>query len=143
MTLAAADTSLSNEPAFGAAVAPGVDEARRQCAAMSWLLSDIYSQATFQKLTAASRLYALRLCGVNAGSRGAAAQATRLHAHLIAHHPDLDGQGGGGNGNGGGGGGNVGGGGGAGPVQGGAGAGAGGGAGGGGGGGGARRLSRC
>jgi hypothetical protein len=30
MTRAAADTSLSNEPAFGAVVAPGVDEARRR-----------------------------------------------------------------------------------------------------------------
>jgi hypothetical protein len=39
MTRAAASTSLSQEPAFGATVAAGVDEARRQCAAMSWLLS--------------------------------------------------------------------------------------------------------
>jgi hypothetical protein len=82
MTRAAAFTSLNNEAAFGAVVAAGVDEARRQCAAMSWLLSDVYSQATFQKLPAASRLYALRLCGLDAGSRWAAAQAACIHAHL-------------------------------------------------------------
>jgi hypothetical protein len=130
MTRAAASSSLTNESAFGAVIAPGVDETRRQCAAMSWLLSDIYSQANFQKLTAASRVYALQLCGLDAGGR-AAAQAARLHAHLIAHHPALVGQGGGGGG--GGGGSSGGGGGGAGSGQGGAG---GGGAGGGGGGGG-------
>jgi hypothetical protein len=53
MTRAAASTSMNSEPAFGAAVAAGVGEARRQCAAMSWLLSDVYSQASFQKLSAA------------------------------------------------------------------------------------------
>jgi hypothetical protein len=137
MTRAAASTSMNNEPAFGAAVAAGVDEARRQCAAMSWLLSDVYSPASFQKLSAASRLYALRLCCLDAGpagSRGAAAQAARIHAHLTSHHPALDGQGGGGGEGGGGGGGNAGGGGGAGNGQGGAGGGGSGGGGGGGGG---------
>jgi len=87
LSMAPAFTSLHSEPALDAAVAAGVGEARRQCAAMSWLLSDIYSPASFQKLSEASRLYALRLCGLDAGSRGAAAQATRIHAHLTSHHP--------------------------------------------------------
>jgi hypothetical protein len=129
MTRAAAFTSLNSEPALDVAVAAGVGEALRQYAAMSWLLSDVHSPASFQKLSAASRLYAPRLCGLDAGSRGAAAQATRIHAHLTSHHPALAGQGRGG------GGGNAGGGGGAGNGQGGAGgADAGGGGGGGGGG---------
>ncbi len=97
---------------------------------MSWLLSDIYSPASSQKLSEASRPYALRLCGLDTGSRGAAAQATRIHAHLTSHHPALAGQGGGGGGDGGGGGGNAGCGGGAGNGQGGAGGGGAGGAGG-------------
>jgi hypothetical protein len=130
MTRAAASTSLSQEPAFGAAVAVGVDEARLQCAAMSWLLSDVYSQATFLKLSAPARAYALQLCGLDVNPRGAPAQAARIHAHLTTHHPVLAGQGGGGGSGGGGGGGNAGGGGGAGAGQ-----GSGGGGGGGGGGG--------
>jgi hypothetical protein len=88
MTRAAASTSLSQEPAFGAVVAATVDEARRQCAVMSWLLSDLYSQAAFTKLSTQARVYALQLCGLDAGPRGgAAAQAARIHAHLTTHHP--------------------------------------------------------
>jgi hypothetical protein len=89
MTRAAASASLAQEPAFGAAVAPTVDEARRQCAAMAWLLSDVYSQPAVAKLAQPARLYLLKLCGLDATQRGAAAQAASLHTHLAAHHRSM------------------------------------------------------
>jgi hypothetical protein len=105
MTRVAASASLSQEPAFGAAAAATVDEARRQCAAMAWLLSDVYSQSAVAKLTQPARVYLLQLCGLPSNLRGAAAQAAGLHTHLVAHHSQLAGQGDGGDGGGGGGGG--------------------------------------
>jgi hypothetical protein len=91
LSLAAATTSLGTEPAVAGAVGPTVDDARRQCAAVSWLLGDDYSKAAVLALPAASRNYLLKLLNLSYAPRTANAQADRIANHRATHHPDLDG----------------------------------------------------
>jgi hypothetical protein len=102
LSLAAATTSLGIEPTVAGAVGTTVDDARRQCAAITWLLSDVYSKAAVLALPQQSRNYLIKLLGLPAGPRTAETLATRITAHQFAHHPELDdGAAGDGHGNGG------------------------------------------
>jgi hypothetical protein len=47
LSLVAATTSLGTEPTVAGAVSTTVDDASRQCAAITWLLSDVYSTNHF------------------------------------------------------------------------------------------------
>jgi hypothetical protein len=66
-SLAAATTSLSNEPTVACAVGATVDDARWQCTAIAWLLSDVYSKAAVLALPPPSRTYLIKLLGLTAG----------------------------------------------------------------------------
>jgi hypothetical protein len=89
LSLAAATTSLGNEPIVTGAVGTTADIARRQCAAIAWLLSDVYPKAAVLVLPPPSRTYLIKLLGLTAGPRTAAAQTDRIAAHRAAHHPEL------------------------------------------------------
>ncbi len=86
LSLAAATTSLGTEPAVAGAVGPTVDDARRQCAAVSWLLGDDYSKAAVLTLPVASRNYLIKLLGLPSAPRTANAQADRIANHRATHH---------------------------------------------------------
>ena len=87
LSLAATTTSLGNEPAVAGAVGTTVDDAHRQCAAVIWLLSDVFSKAAVLALPLPSRNYLIKLLGLPPAHRAADAQADRITAHQFAHHP--------------------------------------------------------
>jgi hypothetical protein len=116
MTRTSASASLLQESAMGTGVASSADAARQQCAAMAWVLSDVYSVTAVRKLPQAARAYLLQLFGIDPSPHTPALQAARIEAHRALHHPELAGDNdnvsvanrpeeGGGNGGGGGGGG--------------------------------------
>ena len=89
LSLAAATTSLGNEPTVAGAVGTTVDYARRQCAAIAWLLSDVYSKPAVLALPPPSSTYLIKLLGLTAGPRAAEAQANRIAVHRTTHQPEL------------------------------------------------------
>ena len=74
---AAAITKLQSEPMVVAAPADNVEDLRRQCAAVVWVLSDVYSLDAVVKLPPAARTFLLKLFGPHSGG-AARAQARRI-----------------------------------------------------------------
>ena len=89
MNLAAARTSLSNEPTFATAVGTTAHEARLQCATISWVMGASYSLDAVQALPSAARTYLIQIFGLAVQPRSSASQATRIDAHRSTHHPEL------------------------------------------------------
>ena len=89
MNLAAARTSLSNEPTFATAVGTTANEARLQCAAISWVMGASYSLDTVKTLPSAARTYLIQIFGLAVQPRSPASQAARIDAHRSTHHPEL------------------------------------------------------
>lgn len=85
----AATTSIRAEAMVTAAPDSNVDRLRRQCAAVVWVSSDVYSVDAVEKLAAADRTYLLKLFGLSAGG-GSKAQAQRIDAHVKLHRPGAD-----------------------------------------------------
>jgi hypothetical protein len=76
-------------PTAISAVGTSADNARRQCASIAWLLSDVYSKAAVLALPTQSSTYLVKLLGLTSGARSAAAQADSVDAHRSAHHSKL------------------------------------------------------
>ena len=87
MNLAAARASLGNEPTFTGAICTTANEARLQCAAISWVMGPSYSLAAVKALPQAARTYLITLFRLPANPRSAAAQAERIDTHRSTHHP--------------------------------------------------------
>ena len=90
----AAATSIRAEAMVTAAPDNSVDGLRRQCAAVVWVSSDVYSVDAVEKLAAADRSYLLKLFGLPAGG-ASKAQAQRIDAHVKLHRANAVGNGGG------------------------------------------------
>ena len=102
---AAATTTIRNEKMVVAAPESLVSALRRQCAAVIWVRSDVYSLKNLEKLNLTDRAFLLKLFGLPAGGT-AKIQAKRIDDHVAKHPlPAADGQQGNGGGGGGGGGG--------------------------------------
>ena len=102
---AAATTTIRNEKMVVAAPESLVTALRRQCAAVIWVRSDVYSLKNLEKLNLTDRAFLLKLFGLPAGGT-AKIQAKRIDDHVAKHPlPAADGQQGNGGGGGGGGGG--------------------------------------
>ena len=86
---AAAITKLRSEPMVIAAPADNVDDLRRQCAAVAWVMSDVYSLDAVVKLPLAARAFYLSCLASRLGVRrgyklGASTCMLLLFAHVSA-----------------------------------------------------------
>ena len=83
---AAALTTIQAEAMVVAAPASTIDDLRRQCAAIVWVSSDVYSVEAIEKLSVPDRAYLLKLFGLGSGGTSKA-QARRIHVHIQSHRP--------------------------------------------------------
>jgi hypothetical protein len=82
----AATTSIQAEALVVAAPDSSVDGLRRQCAAVVWVSSDVYSLEAVEKLHPAERSFLLKLFGLPGGG-ASKAQARRIDDHVQQHRP--------------------------------------------------------
>jgi hypothetical protein len=83
---AAALSTIQAEAMVVAAPASHIDDLRRQCAAVVWVSSDVYSIEAVEKLSAPDRAYLLKLFGLGGGGTSKA-QARRIDVHIQSHRP--------------------------------------------------------
>ena len=88
---AAAIAKLRSEPMVISDPADNVDDLRRQCAAVVWVMSDVYSLDAVAKLPLAARAFLLKLFGLPLGG-AEGTQSRRIDVHVASFRPRAGGQ---------------------------------------------------